>query len=660
MSSYQGGHMEYFRYLVDRLRAEGRGDISVYGGGGGVIVPSEIEELEAYGVRRIFSPSDGQRLGLDHMINLLIEECDRDLAADPRPRWRRWRPAISAPWPAGSPASRPAPSIRPVSMPSGPVADRRPAPVLGHHRYRRLGEVVADRRDHPPVPARPGGQAVHRRPGRRPHPAPGRGRAARGPHPDERHRRPQRLLPLPGHPGGRLRASRPVPPGRGGLRRGRIRPGHRGDARHRPGRRRRHRHRRCLPLRDDPGVRRRLPAREDRHAGAGRRGGHQQVRPTGCRRRLPPGVPAVGAGPPAPGPATEVRSRCSAPSPPGSTTTASPPCSTVSKPSCRPRGWWPPMGCCPRWPAVGRPRHRRSSPPTGAGTWPRSPRPWPATTPPPTGWSPRPAGPSRWPPCWPRPTRRGVDTGDLGGLAAAVGERTVTPKGGACSRSGSGLRAALAFDGQDADGPTDPADETGRPARWRTSLSGTRIPRVALPRFTEHGELVRWLRAEHLPGHFPFTAGVFPFKREGEDPARMFAGEGDAVPDQPPLPPAGRGPAGHPAVHGLRLGDPVRVRPRRASGHLRQGRDVRCLHRHPRRHEGPLRRVRPLRSDHLGVHDHQRSGPDHPGHVPQHGHRPAHRPSRVRAGPPGHSGRGRQRSRPRCSARCGARCRPTS
>ena len=63
---------------------------------------------------------------------------------------------------------------------------------------------------------------------------------------------------------------------------------------------------------------------------------------------------------------------------------------------------------------------------------------------------------------------------------------------------------------------------------WRTSLSGTRIPRVALPRVTEHGELVRWLRAEHLPGHFPFTAGVFPFKREGEDPARMFAGEGDA------------------------------------------------------------------------------------------------------------------------------------
>ncbi|MFE6856242.1 methylmalonyl-CoA mutase family protein, partial [Streptomyces sp. NPDC057674] len=61
----------------------------------------------------------------------------------------------------------------------------------------------------------------------------------------------------------------------------------------------------------------------------------------------------------------------------------------------------------------------------------------------------------------------------------------------------------------------------------RESLSGNKIPRVALPRYADHGELVRFWRAENLPGHFPFTAGVFPFKRDGEDPARMFAGEGD-------------------------------------------------------------------------------------------------------------------------------------
>ncbi|MEI7547173.1 MAG: cobalamin-dependent protein, partial [Actinomycetota bacterium] len=76
VSSYQGGHMEYFTYLLDRLREEGRGDIRVYGGGGGVIVPAEIDELHRYGVARIFSPQDGQQLGLARMINLMIEECD--------------------------------------------------------------------------------------------------------------------------------------------------------------------------------------------------------------------------------------------------------------------------------------------------------------------------------------------------------------------------------------------------------------------------------------------------------------------------------------------------------------------------------------------------------------------------------------------------------
>ncbi len=59
-----------------------------------------------------------------------------------------------------------------------------------------------------------------------------------------------------------------------------------------------------------------------------------------------------------------------------------------------------------------------------------------------------------------------------------------------------------------------------------TTLSGTRVPRVALPRYTDPGDRLRWLRQENVPGAFPFTAGVFPFKRAGEDPTRMFAGEG--------------------------------------------------------------------------------------------------------------------------------------
>jgi methylmalonyl-CoA mutase len=63
--------------------------------------------------------------------------------------------------------------------------------------------------------------------------------------------------------------------------------------------------------------------------------------------------------------------------------------------------------------------------------------------------------------------------------------------------------------------------------RYQT-LSGNSLPKVALPAFEDHGELLKWLLLENLPGRFPYTAGVFPFKREGEDPTRMFAGEGDA------------------------------------------------------------------------------------------------------------------------------------
>ncbi|MDX1595245.1 MAG: methylmalonyl-CoA mutase family protein, partial [Gammaproteobacteria bacterium] len=71
-------------------------------------------------------------------------------------------------------------------------------------------------------------------------------------------------------------------------------------------------------------------------------------------------------------------------------------------------------------------------------------------------------------------------------------------------------------------------DREIRTALTHTSLSGSRIPKVALPRWEDHGELLRWMMRENVPGSFPYTAGVFAFKREGEDPTRMFAGEGDA------------------------------------------------------------------------------------------------------------------------------------
>jgi methylmalonyl-CoA mutase len=81
ISSYQGGHVEYFKYMVDLLRDRGGAHIKVFGGGGGVIVPEEIADLHAYGVTRIFSPEDGQRMGLLGMILSMMEACDIDLSA---------------------------------------------------------------------------------------------------------------------------------------------------------------------------------------------------------------------------------------------------------------------------------------------------------------------------------------------------------------------------------------------------------------------------------------------------------------------------------------------------------------------------------------------------------------------------------------------------
>jgi len=80
ISSYQGGHIEFFKYMIDLLRDRGAPHIRVFGGGGGVIVASEIRELEAYGVERIYSPEDGQKLGLQGMIEDVIRRSSLDMA----------------------------------------------------------------------------------------------------------------------------------------------------------------------------------------------------------------------------------------------------------------------------------------------------------------------------------------------------------------------------------------------------------------------------------------------------------------------------------------------------------------------------------------------------------------------------------------------------
>ncbi|WP_166919281.1 methylmalonyl-CoA mutase family protein [Flavobacterium poyangense] len=76
MTSYQGGHNEYFKYMYDLLREKGAGHIKIFGGGGGVILPSEISELHEYGITRIYAPDDGRSLGLQGMINDLVTQSD--------------------------------------------------------------------------------------------------------------------------------------------------------------------------------------------------------------------------------------------------------------------------------------------------------------------------------------------------------------------------------------------------------------------------------------------------------------------------------------------------------------------------------------------------------------------------------------------------------
>ena len=110
VSSYQGGHMEYFKYLRDMLNSRGAAHVRVFGGGGGVIVADEVRALEAYGIDKIFTPDDGRELGLDGMVDVMLKRCDvqastngKRASVDPDARVAR---ALTAAEMNGTPSTR--------------------------------------------------------------------------------------------------------------------------------------------------------------------------------------------------------------------------------------------------------------------------------------------------------------------------------------------------------------------------------------------------------------------------------------------------------------------------------------------------------------------------------------------------------------------------
>ncbi|HWD51972.1 MAG TPA: methylmalonyl-CoA mutase family protein [Acidimicrobiales bacterium] len=563
ISSYQGGHLEYFRYVVDRLRQEGRGDIQIYGGGGGVIIPSEIAELEAYGVRRIFSPEDGQRLGLERMINQLILECDIDLAAR--------QPANLDELLLGNVAdlARVITGIEAGSLPSemaeglARAAGGRSVPVLGItgtggsgkssltdeliRRFRldqgdklRIAVLAVD-----PTRRRSGGALLGDRIRMNAIDTPQvffRSVATRGSQSEV-------PLPIPSI----IDACRAAgfdliiveTPGIG-----------QGDAA-------------IVDIADvslyvmtpeygAPSQLEKIDMLDLADVVAinkfDRRGADDALRAvTRQWTRNHSDTQSTGR-PGGPGPE----------GPEGPGRPGSPAASTASPAEGQP----PPVfgTIAARFNDLGTTalyQHLRDAlaehrlPVFGgqlAGVDVQASVAGSAIVPPErTRYLSEIAETIR---SYHATTGRQAEIArriqQLEDVAGMVASRDGMPDGSPPGDRAGVSRAleAMAVEGNEALDPAnralltelaslretfagdeltvDSADGGWSAPLSTTSLSGTRIPRVALPRGTDRGDLLRWLRSEHLPGHFPFTAGVFPLKRENEDPARMFAGEGDA------------------------------------------------------------------------------------------------------------------------------------
>ncbi|MEV5497743.1 fused isobutyryl-CoA mutase/GTPase IcmF [Nonomuraea fuscirosea] len=506
ISSYQGGHVEFFTYLVDLLRERGAGHVKVYGGGGGVIVPEEIELLHSRGVTRIFSPEDGQRYGLPGMINKLIEECDAELD-DP--------PSVEAVVSGDQAALARAITLiesgrAPAELLAGLTTERR-APVLGItgtggsgkssltdelvRRFRvdnddklRIAIIAID-----PTRRRGGGALLGDRI-RMNSLGPQtyfRSLATRG-----------AANEVPACLDDVINACRAAgydlviveTPGIG-----------QGDAG-------------IVPHVDVPiyvmtpefGAASQLEKIDMLDFAEAvvinkyeRRGAEDALRDV--RRQLVRNREAFGVSP-----------------------DDMPVFGTIA-------ARFNDAGVTALY------HHLKPLLPTGAS---------PGLLAPVQGRTSQ-ASAAIVPPARVRyladiaETVRGYHTETLAqaevarrrqqlaavrDLLSEEGAREAARVEGELSEESRGL-----LDGWPAVKERYRADELVVKVRdreihtplWRETLSGNRIPRVALPRYTDHGDLLRFLRSENLPGMFPFTAGVFPFKRDDEDPTRMFAGEGD-------------------------------------------------------------------------------------------------------------------------------------
>ena len=162
ISSYQGGHVEYFKYMVDLLKSRGGEHIQVFGGGGGVIVPPEIRELQAYGVTRIYSPEDGQRMGLAGMIGEMVMRCDKDITAYAPKDLKAIQGHGEMNWRALAQLITALENGSADTKLHGCDQGRRAGPHdsrAGNHRHRRRRQVLAHRRTDPQAAPGPGRQA---------------------------------------------------------------------------------------------------------------------------------------------------------------------------------------------------------------------------------------------------------------------------------------------------------------------------------------------------------------------------------------------------------------------------------------------------------------------------------------------------------------------